>query len=225
MGKESKLQYVLVELALHLPYSIFGITTGLIAMGVLSFLAILARAESLLPQASMELFHVFHPAHVLMSAVATTAMFWKHEKRVLKAVIVGFIGSITICGISDILLPFLGGVILGSDMHMHICVIENPGVVFPFAVVGVIAGLLVTKSFERSTQYSHGAHVFVSSVASILYLLSFGLTDWIHLIGAVFLITIVAVMIPCCASDIAFPIACIHRNCDHSRELTHDHEH
>jgi len=224
MVKESKLKYIAVELGYHLPYSIFGIAIGLLAMGVLSFLAILMQAEHLLPEASEELFHVFHPAHVLISAVATTAMFWKHEKRVVKAVLVGFAGSITICGISDILLPFIGGLILGSDMHMHICFMEDPGLVFPFAVVGVIAGLLVTKSFEKSTQYSHSAHVFVSSVASILYLLSFGMTDWIHSIGAVFIITIVAVMIPCCASDIAFPIACVHRDCDHPEDdFTHEH--
>jgi len=223
MAQENKWHYILVELAYHLPYSIFGIMAGLVAMGVLSFLAILVQGEHLLPIASQELFHVFHPAHVLMSAVATTAMFWKHEKRVFKAIMVGLIGSVTICGISDIFLPFVGGYLLGADMHMHICVIEDPGLVIPFAVIGVLAGLLVTQSFEKSTQYSHSAHVFVSSAASILYLLGFGLTDWIHSIGAVFLITITAVMIPCCASDIVFPLACVHRNCTHSIELKHEH--
>jgi len=225
MAKESKLRYVLVELGYHLPYSIFGITVGLIATGILSFFAILMRSEHILPMASSELFHVIHPAHILISAVATTAMFWKHEKTILKAACVGFIGSISICAISDIFLPFIGGLSLGSNMNMHICIIENPGSVFPFAIVGVAAGLLVTKSFEKSTQYSHSAHVFLSSAASILYLLGFGLTDWIHSIGAVFIIIIVAVMIPCCASDIVFPLACVHRDCDHSEKLTHEHKH
>jgi len=225
MGQESKFKYVLVELGYHLPYSIFGITVGLIAMGVLSFFAILMGAESLLPAASSELFHVFHPAHVLISAVATTAMFWKHEKRIFKAAIVGFVGSVTLCVISDILLPIIGGSILSSEMLVHICVLREPGLVFPFAVIGVAAGLLITKGFEKSTQYSHSAHVFISSAASILYLLGFGLTDWIHSIGAVFLIIIAAVMIPCCASDIVFPLACVHRNCNHSDELNHEHQH
>ncbi len=223
MSQENKLKYILVELGHHLPYSIFGITVGLIAMGLLSFFAILMSAQSLLPVASSELFHVFHPAHVLISAVATTAMFAKHEKRMLKATIVGFIGSVTICAISDIFLPIVGGSILGSEMFVHICILEEPGLVLPFAVIGVIAGLLVAKSFEKSTQYSHSAHVFISSAASILYLIGFGLTDWIQSIGAVFLIIIVAVMIPCCASDIVFPLACVHRDCDHSDELTHEH--
>lgn len=225
MSQESKWKYILVELGHHLPYSIFGITVGLVAMGVLSFFATLMSAESLLPVASAELFHVFHPAHVLISAVATTAMFWKHEKRVLKAAIVGFVGSVVICAVSDIFLPIIGGSILGSKMLVHICVLEEPGLVLPFAVIGVSAGLLITKSFGKSTQYSHSAHVFISSAASILYLIGFGLTDWIHSIGAVFIVLIVAVMIPCCASDIVFPLACVHRNCDHSDEFTHEHQH
>lgn len=221
MGRENKLRYVLVELGYHFPYSILGITVGLIAMGVLSFFAALMGAESLLPVASAELFHVFHPAHVLISAVATTAMFWKHEKRILKAAVVGFTGSVIICAVSDIFLPVIGGSILGSEMIVHICILEEPGLVLPFAVIGVAAGLLITKSLWKSTQYSHSAHVFISSAASILYLLGFGMTDWIHSIGAVFLVMIVAVMIPCCASDIVFPLACVHRDCDHSEELSH----
>ena len=225
MGQESKWKYVLVELGYHLPYSIFGLTVGLIAMGVLSFFAILMGAENFLPAASSELFHVFHPAHVLVSAVATTAMFWKHEKRILKAVVVGLVGSIVICAVSDIFFPVIGGSLLGSKMVLHVCVFEEPGLILPFAIIGVIAGLMITKSSGKSTEYSHSAHVFISSAASILYLLAFGLTDWIHSIGAVFLIIIAAVMIPCCVSDIVFPLTCIHRDCHHSTELTHDHKH
>jgi len=173
------------------------------------------HSQPMIPSASDELFHIFHPIHILFSAVATTAMFWKHEKRMGKAVVVGFTGSLAICGISDIFFPFVGGIFLGAPMHIHICLIENPGLLLPFAAVGVLAGLTANKSFEHSTQYSHSAHVFVSSMASILYLLSFGLTDWIHVLGGVFLVTIIAVMIPCCASDIVFPLTCVHRDCDH----------
>jgi len=225
MGRESKLRYVFVELGYHLPYSIFGITLGMIAMGVLSFFAILLGSEHMLPEASSELFHVFHPAHVLISAVATTAMFWKHEKRLVKAVIVGFIGSISICAISDIFIPFVGGMVLGQEMYMHICIIEEPGLVYPFALIGIAAGLLVPKGVERSTQYTHSAHVFLSSAASILYLIGYGFGDWIHAVSAVFFIIIIAVMLPCCASDIVFPLACVHRDCEHSTKLDHDHPH
>jgi len=168
MSKETKWQYILIELVHHLPFTIFGVTFGLIIMGFLTFFAVLLQADTHLSLASEELFHILHPSHIIFSAIATTAMFWKHEKKLIKAVLVGFLGSIAICGISDIFFPFWGGLILGADMHFHICIIQEPGIVFPFAVIGVLAGLTVSKSFERSTEFSHSAHVFISSMASIL---------------------------------------------------------
>ena len=219
MTKEkNKTQYILTELLHHLPYSIFGVCLGIVFTGVLTFIATLAQANAgLFSKASGELFHVFHASHVLLSAVATTAMFWKHDDRnIFKACFIGLLGSLTICGISDIFFPFIGGLILGHEMNIHVCLIKEPGTVFPFAIIGVLAGLAVTANFEKSTEYSHSAHVFVSSVASILYLISFGFQDWIHSIGSVFLITIFAVMIPCCASDIVFPLTCTHRDCKHT---------
>jgi hypothetical protein len=213
--KQNRFQYILIELAHHLPYSIFGVTIGIILMGLLTFIAILTQTEDRMGIASQELFHVFHPAHILFSSVATTAMFWKHEKNWIKAIIVGFVGSVAICGLSDIIFPLIGGLILGFPMETHICILEEPGLIYPYAIMGIVSGFLVTETFERSTEYSHSAHVFVSSVASTLYLIAYGVTDWIHVGGAIFVITILAVMIPCCASDIAFPLFCLHKNCKH----------
>ncbi len=213
--KENKFQYILVELGHHLPYTIFGVTMGLMLMGILTFFGILLRSEELLPQAAQELFHVSHASHILFSAVATTAMFWKHEKRMLKAMIVGFLGSIGICALSDTIFPTIGGNILGMGMKMHICVIEHPFLIIPFAVVGVIAGFLIPGSIEKSTEYSHSVHVLFSSISAILYLIAFGLNEWIHLLGGVFLVTVMSVMVPCCVSGIVFPLWCVHRDCKH----------
>ncbi|MFA5088686.1 MAG: hypothetical protein WC552_06590, partial [Candidatus Omnitrophota bacterium] len=215
MKGKDKVRYVLGELGNHLPYSIFGVALGLVLMGLLTFFAILLQSENALGRASEELFHVFHPIHVLFSAVASTAMFWKHEKRIWKAAFVGVFGSVVICALSDIFFPFWGGLLLNVDMHLHICVLEEPFLILSFAAVGVLAGFLITTAIERSTEYSHSLHVFVSSVASILYLVSFGLNGWTDMIGGVFLITIVSVVIPCCVSDIVFPLFCLHRGCQH----------
>lgn len=212
---KKRLKYILLELARHLPYSIFGISLGIVFMGIFTFLAILLGSENRMPAASQELFHVFHPIHVLFSAVATTAMFWKHEKRLPKAIVIGFAGSAGICSLSDIFFPFVGGTLLGVPIRLHICLIETPGLILPFAMTGILAGLVANQSFEHSFEYSHSAHVFISSMASILYLIGFSAIDWIHSLGQVFIITIVAVMIPCCTSDIAFPLACVHRGCEH----------
>lgn len=221
----SKPKYIIHQLAHHLPFSVFGVMVSILALGFLSFLVSAAGLKSNVPSASGELFHVFHAAHVLLSAVASTAMFRKHDNSLIKAIVVGALGSVFICGVSDILLPYIGGMILGLDMHFHICIIEEPSIVYPFAIIGTIAGLLAPKSFENATEYSHSMHVFVSSVASILYLMAYGLTGWMDVVGSVFIITIIAVMIPCCLSDIAFPLACSHSGCHHPDVMEEDHVH
>ncbi len=209
---ESKARYIFVELAHHLPFTIFGVTSGLILTGLLNFFVIITKSQDIFPQACEQLFHIFHPCHIIFSAVATTAMFWKHEHKLIQAIIVGLIGSLAICALSDYYFPMLGGFLLGVPMEVHVCIIEEPGLIFPFAILGVLGGLLVTQTFEHSTQYSHTAHVFVSSVASILYLIAFGFQEWIPMLGGVLVITVISVMIPCCTSDIIFPLFCTHKH-------------
>jgi len=217
--QESKMHYILQELANHLPFSIFGVIVALILMGVLMFITQIASAEHLLPEASEKLFHIFHPGHILFSAIATTAMFWKHDNHnVVKAIVIGLVGSVFICSMSDVLVPFLGGLFLGAHMQFHLCIIEEPSIVFPFAMTGVVVGLTVNKSFERSTEHSHSVHVFLSSMASLLYLISFGFVHWTQFVGGVFVVTVFAVIFPCCLSDIVFPLTCSHKFCEHEKE-------
>src|SRR5690606_26553856 len=68
------------------------------------------------------LFHLFHPLHMLFSAAATTAMFWRYDQRFVRAIIIGFIGAVGVCGLSDIIIPHAAVVLLGQQMAMHICV-------------------------------------------------------------------------------------------------------
>lgn len=218
--KDDKLKYVMNELAQHLPYTIFGVSMGLMLMGILTFFAVLMRSEELLSPAAMEFFHVSHSSHILFSAVATTAMFWKHEKRVWKALLVGSIGSIGICSFSDTIFPTIGGNILGVTMKMHVCIIKEPSLIIPFAVVGVLAGFLVPDVVEKSTQYSHSVHVLLGSLSSILYLIGFGMHDWVHQLGGVLIISVFSVMLPCCLSGIVFPLMCTHRGCTHPKVVT-----
>ncbi len=216
---KSKADYILIELGHHLPYTIFGVAIGLMLMGILTFFASLIGAEEKLPHASMELFHVSHASHILFSAVATTAMFWKHEKRIDKALLIGFLGSIGICALSDSIFPTIGGTLLGVHMRMHICILEHPFMILPFAAVGVMAGFLVPGAIEKSTEYSHSVHVLFSSISAILYMIGFGMHEWVHMLGGIFLVTVVSVMLPCCMSGIVFPLWCAHRDCRHEENL------
>lgn len=220
LTKENKLKYILNELAKHLPYTIFGVCMGLMLMGILNFFAVLMKSEELLSPAAMEFFHVSHASHILFSAVATTAMFWKHEKRIWKALLVGSVGSIGICSLSDTIFPTIGGSILGIHMKIHICIFKEPWLIIPFAVIGVLAGFIVPDVIEKSTQYSHSVHVLLGSLSSILYLIGFGMHEWVHMLGGVLIITVFSVMLPCCLSGIIFPLLCVHRGCSHPEAAT-----
>ncbi len=166
-----------------------------------------AAGSAVMQHASHVTFHVFHPVHMLFSAIATTAMFWRYERRFLKAIIVGLLGAAGVCSISDVFIPYLSGLLLGAhEMTFHWCLIQHPGLVVPFMLVGVFVGVIAAETVRQSTYFSHSAHVFVSSAASIFYLVSFGLTDWAERLGTVFLLMVVAVTLPCCFSDIVFPL-------------------
>jgi hypothetical protein len=135
-------------------------------------------------------------------------MFWQHEQRFLKALVIGFVGSVGICGVSDIFIPYLAGTLLGAHMQLHICIVQHPQLILPFVLSGILTGFLAPGTLEKQEGviFSHSLHVLVSSMASILYLISFGVTDWIQRIGAVFVFMVLAVVVPCCTSDIIFPL-------------------
>ena len=154
------------------------------------------------------LFHLFHPAHILFSAIATTAMFYKYDKNLLKAIIVGSIGSIVICTISDALIPTITTKIMGYSSPIHLCIQETPMQVVPFAIIGVLLGLAaVISGSMNSTITSHSVHVITSTMATLFYTIAYtGQLAWINQLGIVFIMTIVAVGGICCLSDVIFPL-------------------
>lgn len=201
---------IATEFTHHFPYTVVG---SLIAMaGVWWFgtqLLNQGRADSLFEQ-SRSLFHLFHPLHICLSAIATTSLFWQHERHALNAAWVGAWGTILPCGLSDYFFPYIGGMLLGQPMHLHVCIVEHPQMFFLFLLLGILAGFWAEERLTGSHLFSHGAHVFVSSAASLLYLTSFGFTSWMQDVRLVFpalAIIVVAVWVPCCISDIVIPVA------------------
>ncbi len=245
------------ELTSHLPFSILSVAVGLMLAGVICFLVtdqtLLEAVDSLdaeraahggesEPPATGEhaqheepeslqgflvLFHLFHPAHMLFSAAATAAMFMRHEKNWGKAAFVGFTGAVLVCGISDIVMPHCSVLLMSKQLPWHICVIEHPMLVFPFAGIGIIIGVLAAAGgTSQSTIFSHSMHVFVSTMASIFYLIGpFGRFEWIHELGWVFLFICVAVMIPCCLSDIVYPLLFTKKAREEYSRIGHAHPH
>jgi len=235
------------ELTSHLPFSILSVAVGLMLAGTICFLVsdeTLGQAAASLEGAHADhageahgshntltgflvLFHLFHPAHMLFSAAATAAMFMRHEKNWGKAALVGFTGAVIVCGISDIVMPQCSILVMGKDLPWHICVIEHPMLVFPFAGIGIIIGVLAAAGGStQSTIFSHSMHVFVSTMASIFYLIGpFGRFEWINDLGWVFLFICVAVMIPCCLSDIVYPLLFTKKAREEYSRHGHQHPH
>ncbi len=174
------------------------------------------------------LFHLFHPAHVLFSAVATTAMFYKYEKSVFKAILIGFAGSIVICVLSDAFIPSLTTKLMGyPPSPMHICILITPMQVIPFAVMGVLLGFAAVLSGSmKSTITSHTVHVVTSTMATLFYTIAYSdQLTWVNNIGTVFMMTVVAVGGICCLSDVVFPLLFTKKARTKYAESGHDHPH
>jgi len=187
---------LLRELRSHAPFTALGALSGIALM----LLIVFARIPH---EVSNHVFYVFHPAHVLLSALVTSAMYRRYKGNLLLTVIIGYVGSVGIGTISDIILPHLGGWLVGAEMgHFHIGFIEKWWLVNPLALVGVAAGIVLPR-----TKVPHYGHVLLSTWASLLYLATHGqVQSWLPKLPLVFVILFVAVWLPCCLSDIAFPL-------------------
>lgn len=227
---------LLFELREHVPFSVTAVTLGLIVAGAICILGF--RDEAAAVGAghaagdahghgaglAMLFFHLFHPAHMLFSAVATSAMFFRYEHKAIKAIIIGLIGAIGVCGISDIAMPQVSLMILGVHSPWHICVYEHPSLVLPFAFVGVFVGVAVADAVAKSTIISHSLHVMASTMASIFYMVGpLGVIAWIDDLGKVFVFVLLAVMVPCCVSDIVFPLVMTKAGREHLAQDPHAH--
>ena len=70
MTTKEKLRNIASELKGHAPFTLFGASTGIICMLIF---------RNLPAQTSYRIFYVFHPTHVVLSAMVTAAMFKLHK--------------------------------------------------------------------------------------------------------------------------------------------------
>lgn len=201
---------LLIELREHIPFSVAAVAIGLVVTGTICIIGLNRSMPTVTDdgeEATRLFFHLFHPAHMLFSAAATAAMFSRYERKILKAIIIGLIGAIGICGVSDIVIPHLSLLILNTPAPLHICVWEHPDVAIPFALIGVAVGIAAAGGSARTTIVSHSLHVLASTMASIFYMIGpLGVIAWIDIVGKLFVFVAFAVVVPCCLSDIVFPL-------------------
>ena len=209
---------MMVELSHHLPYTI---VSSLIAMGAVWYFGTVQLQQHAGMSWTAELrwsFHVLHPLHVCLSAITTTSVIWHFDRRWLRTLLIGM-SSVIPCAVSDYIVPFVGGKLLGQPMELHICLVDHPTLIVPFLLLGVACGFLFEDHVAGNSVFSHGAHVFIASLAALFYLVSFGCTGWltdVNLVFPVLLVVVAAVWIPCCISDIIIPVGVIKDHAGHS---------
>lgn len=146
-------------------------------------------------------FYFLHPLHVFFSAIASSAIFWKYTKKIWLALIVGIIGAVVIGSTSDVMMPYVFAFLAKANVSFHLGLIDKPFLVIGAGLVGAFIGILYRKI--GTSKLGHSGHVLVSTAASLAYFRSFSSLDNLILL---FIFVFLAVIIPCCSSDIIYPI-------------------
>ncbi len=226
---------IVTELREHAPFTLFGAATGILAM------LLFAKVPT---QVSHGLFGVFHPTHVILAATVTASLYRLHEKgkRFLIVLLVGYIGAVGTATLSDCVLPYFGEGLLGvsvpteAKVHghageqevaaepeaqsgrpdMHLGFIEEWYLVNPAAILGVLIAW-----WRPRTKLPHAGHILISTWASSFHILMNTHRELsAMLLLGVFIVLFISVWLPCCFSDIIFPMFFVR-----SPHLHHSHEH
>lgn len=199
------------ELVCHLPYAIISVAFCLIILSFVSFSTLHYEDSTWMVKGSDMLFHSLHFMHIVFAATGSLLMFFRYSKNIIKGFIVASLSTATFCTLSDSILPYIGGRLLGVDMHWHLCFLSELPNVLPFLIVGLINGYILSRHKDAHQMHysvsSHAAHIFVSSLASSFFLIAHGFVDWYQFIGAVFIFLIIAVVVPCTLSDVVVPMS------------------
>ena len=185
------------ELKHHVPFTLGGTVLGIAILVAMSYL-------NVNHEVSHVLFKVLHPAHVLLSAMVTAGMYRLYGRgRWWATILIGYFGAIGIATLSDSLIPYLGEVLHGLPRaRVHAGFIEEWYLVHPLALAGIAIAF-----FWPRTEFPHAGHVLLSTFASLAHMLMAmegHLSVWTTAQLGIFLF--LAVWIPCCTSDIFFPL-------------------
>ena len=194
------LKLIIAELRHHARFTLVGAISGIILMSIF---------RNMPENISFNIFYILHPGHVLLSALVTASMYQLHKCGRMKKcniwilLIIGFTGSIGIATLSDSVIPYLAETLLNMPhRHTHIGFIEKWWLINPLAAIGIAIAY-----FKPSTKFPHAAHVLLSTWASLFHIMLakpevFNLFSYL----AVFIFLFLAVWVPCCLSDIVFPL-------------------
>ncbi len=196
------LKRIVKELKRHAPFTAFGAITGIIIMFLF---------HRLPSRISYNVFYTLHPIHVVLSALVTASIYKLYGKGKVKIwilLLIGYVGSMGIATLSDSLIPYLGESLLRlPNKGIHIGFMEKWWLVNPLAIIGIALAY-----FRPTTKFPHAGHVLLSTWASLSHIMMAlgGGINWV-LVIVTFLFLFLAVWIPCCLSDIVFPLLFVKR--------------
>ena len=189
---------IVTQLKKHAPFTALGTLSGIVIMLFFLFGGVSSSVSELL-------FWGMHPLHVFLSALVTTAMFRLHGRgTILKTLFIGYVGSVGIATLSDCIIPFVGEWLLQMPHKgLHFGFIEKWWLVNPLALLGIATAWIWPK-----TKFPHAGHVFISTWASLFHIMmARGEGPLSFVMGvAIAVFLFLAVWVPCCASDIVFPL-------------------
>ncbi len=227
------LKRIAEELERHAPFTALGAATGIGIMLII----VLGNVPSGI---SDTIFYVLHPTHVVLSALATTAMYMKYRgSKFWLVLLIGWTGSIGIATISDVIIPHLGGLLLARGAFLNVQF--NTDIEMPFMSTEAMPFIEVAKwkvvnlaaltgialgYWKHTTSLPHFGHVLLSTWASLFYLLyhatinSTTITQWFLVIFTTSLFLFLSVWIPCCTSDIVYPLLFVAKDKKPAQETT-----
>jgi len=195
------------EIVCHLPYAIFA---SAFSLAILSFVSVGQTNMTRLCTTAHGLFHAFHFMHIVFAATGALITFFRFSQNKFHAVLLGIFCPMIFCTLSDAIIPYFSGILMGVPMAFHLCFLTEWRNVLPFLLVGLVNGFILNDHHEDRRElyslFSHVIHILVSSLASLFYLVAYGCTNWLDSIGVVFLFLIIAVVVPCTLSDIVLPM-------------------
>lgn len=184
------------ELGEHAPFTMLGAISGIVLFILL---------KNISYKASFNLFYICHPAHVFLSSFVTASMYKLHKKnpKFIIFFLIGFLGPLTIATISDSIIPFIGETLLHlPNAELHLGFIERWYIVNPIAALGVLLAY-----YMPTTKCPHSAHLLISTWASLFHvMMAVNNTVSVYLYFGILFLLFISDWIPCCFSDIVFPL-------------------
>lgn len=191
----------LEELSHHFKFTAGAVLLASIIIVVLKYFFLKTSGE---PE-SQHLFEGFFISHLFFASLTPSALFSIYNRNLIIGVLLSVISSSLTCSLSDIVFPYLGGLLLNYDMEFHLCVVEEPVLSWIFIFGGALSGYFLSSYVRKLSRYTHSAHIFLSSLAAGMYLITFGVS-LLSIKALIFVpILIISVLIPCVMNDIGVP--------------------